>query len=150
MRVKWLIGGLILLALGCGGSNSKKLAPVSGVVMLDGKPLRGAYVQFEPVENDNGPNRAPTTSAGKTDDNGAYSLAAVTGEKGAVVGKHTVRISLPQGLQPQDTNTDARPKRRAAPTEVEKLPARYNGNSELTCDVPPEGRTNANFDLKSR
>jgi hypothetical protein len=148
MRVKWLMGGLILLALGCGGS--KKLAPVSGVVTLDGKPLAGAYVSFEPAENDNGPNKAPTTSAGTTDENGAYSLKAVTGEKGALAGKHTVRISLPTALKPQDPDTDARPRSRAGPTEEEKLPVRYNGKSELTCLVPPEGKTDANFDLKSR
>jgi hypothetical protein len=148
MRAKWLIGGVILLALGCGGS--KTLAPVSGVVTLDGKPLPDAYVAFEPVENNNGPNKAPTTSGGQTDENGAYSLKAVTGEKGALVGSHKVRISIPKVLQPQDSNTDARQRRRAGPTEVEKLPARYNAKSELTCAVPPEGRTNANFDLKSR
>ncbi len=150
MRARWLVGGLVLLALGCG--SSKKLAPVSGVVKLDGKPLAGAAIMFEPVENDNGPNMQPTTSGGKTDDNGAYTLESSTGDKGAIVGKHKVRISVAKVQQPQDPEGggDGRPKPRSGPAMVEKLPARYNSKSDLTCDVPPDGKTDANFDLKSK
>src|SRR5947209_14368837 len=110
MRAHWWMGGLVVLALGCGGS--KKFAPVSGVVKLNGKPLAGATVGFEPEENDNGPNQNPTTSGGKTDDNGAYTLEATTGEKGAVVGKHKVRISLYKTQQ--DSEADDR-RRRSGP-----------------------------------
>ena len=149
MRPHWLVGGLVVLALGCGGS--KKFAPVSGVIKLDGKPLAGAFVGFEPVENDNGPNLQPTTAGGKTDDNGVYTLESVNGEKGALVGKHKVRISLLKMQQPQDPEGgDARPRPRSGPATVEKLPTRYNMKSELTCDVPSDGKTDANFELKSK
>jgi hypothetical protein len=143
MRAQWLVGGLVVLALGCG--QSKKLAPVSGVVKLNGKPLAGAIVGFEPEVNDNGPLQAPTTSGGKTDENGAYTLETTTGEKGALVGKHKVKISLYKTQQ--DPESDSR--KRSGPMQVDKLPTRYNTKSELTIDVPPEGKTDANFDLKS-
>ena len=143
MRAQWWIGGLVLVAVGCG--DAKHMAPVSGIVKLNGKPLAGATISFEPVENDNGPNRNPTSSGGKTDENGSYELETGTGEKGALVGKHRVKISLYK--QQQDPESDAR--HRSGPMQVDKLPARYNLKSELSYDVPPGGTTEANFDLKS-
>jgi hypothetical protein len=114
-------------------------------VKLNGKPLPGATVGFEPEQNDNGPNQNPTTSGGKTDENGAYTLETTKREKGALVGKHKVRISLYKTQQ--DPESDAR--KRSGPMQVDKLPAKYNTKSELTIDVPPGGKTDADFDLKS-
>ena len=57
MRVRWLMllcGALVLVA-GCGG-NTPKLAPVSGVVKVDGKPYANAYVTFQPVGDSGNPN----------------------------------------------------------------------------------------------
>jgi hypothetical protein len=144
MRAHWLIGGLVVLVLGCG--NSRKLAPVSGVVKMDGRPLAGATVGFEPLESDKGPNDNPTTSGAKTDENGAYTLETYNGDRGALVGKHKVKISLYK--QMQDPDSDAR--RRSGPLQVDKVPERYNKKTQLTIDVPPEGKTDANFDLKSK
>jgi hypothetical protein len=131
----WVV--LALLLAGCGGSY--KIAPVSGRVMLDGKPLANALVQFLPAE---GEDKAPRpTSIGTTDAEGRYSLVLNTPQKtkGAVVGKHKVMITL--GAQGSSTET--------TPTFHKQLPQRYNRKTELQADVPAAGREDANFDLKS-
>ena len=84
-----LCAALVAVAAGCGG---EKLAPVSGVVTLDGAPLADASVTFQPVAQ--GGIDAGSGSYAKTDAEGRYTLRTVTGDRrGAVVGKHVVRIS---------------------------------------------------------
>jgi hypothetical protein len=142
MRALWLIALLVVPAFGCG---QDKFAPVSGVVRMDGKPLPGATVSFlpEPVK---GSTEAPVTSSGKTNEKGEYTLRTGTGQDGALVGKHKVTISL---QAPEVVDSDRRPPR-GGPRLADKVPARYNTKSELTCEVPAGGKTDANFDLKSR
>lgn len=126
-----------LLLVGCGGDGGQ-FAPVSGVVRLDSKPLAGASVSFEPVLSDKstyGPG-----SHGITGSDGRFTLRVGTENiDGAMIGKHTVRISL--GDAPKGDPGGAH-------LTKELLPARYNSGSQLTFDVPPNGTTNADFDLK--
>src|SRR5438067_1319638 len=75
------------MALGCGGS---KMAPVSGVVTLNGKPYKDAIVSFQPISTSDNPNPG-RGSDGRTDGDGHYKLMC-EGTDGAVVGKHKVRI----------------------------------------------------------
>src|SRR5437762_12210814 len=126
------------LAAGCGGGA--KIAPVSGVVKLDGKPLANAFVVFQPIAT------AGTTagigSSGSTDANGAYNLTMSDSEQpGAVVGKHRVEINL-------KVVSDDRANPQRPPPKL--LPARYNRQSELQFEVKPGGSSDANFDLKSQ
>lgn len=133
-----LVCALPILAFsGCGeaGPPEPELAPVSGVVTLDGKPLPEATVIFGGV------------SRGITDAEGRYELSR--GEKkGAPMGKQRVVIDkwvLPDGsLYTGDVS----------PLEADAkqlLPSKYSdeGASELTADVPAGGGT-IDFDLKSR
>jgi hypothetical protein len=133
---------LLLPAFGCGSKIEYPVAPVSGRVLLDKRPLANARVHFRPIT----PQGAPE-SYGETDDNGHYTLEVVTNkgnEKGAVVGEHQVYISLP-GYAVENTKNMKRP-----PAEV--LPARYSGSeSKLRFTVPPEGSDKADFlDLTSK
>jgi hypothetical protein len=134
---------LAVPALGCGSSGS--LAPVSGVVTADGKPLVGATVSFlpEPIK---GSTEAPVPSSGKTNDKGEYTLRTAAGQDGALVGRHKVTISL---QAPEIVEGDRR-RPRGGSRLADKIPPRYNTNSELTCVVPEGGKTDANFDLKLR
>jgi hypothetical protein len=141
MRARLMVGFVVLLALGCGG---KKFAPVSGVVKLNGKPLVGATVSFTPFKGEE-EIEAPTSSVGKTNENGEYTLEATTGQHGALVGKHKVAISK---VSQQVGDRDTRPPR-GGWKHADEIPARYSEKTELTCDVPSEGKTDANFDLKS-
>src|SRR5258708_29057010 len=87
MRLRLLPLGLLFCSVGCG----ENLAPVSGKVTLDDKPLPNAMVIFHP--DSNGPNPGPG-SHGKTDDKGEFMLSLMTrGVKGAVPGKHKVSIT---------------------------------------------------------
>lgn len=115
---------------GCGGpADVPDLGEVSGYVKLDGQPVQGAKVTFQPETG------RPSTAF--TDAEGNYELAYSRGESGAKVGKHTVRIST---LVVADDEQPGVP---------EKIPEQYNKKTELTKDV--EGGDNEiNFDLKSK
>jgi hypothetical protein len=126
-----------LATAGCGHSAS--MAPVSGVVTLDGKPLANAHVAFQPVAT-SGAATPGTGSYGITDANGKYELKTFdTDRKGAVIGSHRVEINLK--VAADDGPQIRRPK---------MLPPKYNLQSELKFKVEPGGSNAANFDLKSQ
>lgn len=133
MQMRFAVVGCILFVAGCGTG----VAPVSGKVMLDGKPLANAVVIFSP---DREAGASGPGSQGKTDANGNFSLRLMTKDQaGAVVGKHKVTISLMEG---EDSESSAKPK-----TRTELLAPMYNSHSKLTFDVPSGGTTAANFEL---
>jgi hypothetical protein len=136
MRTRLLLGCLLAVGLGCG---SPKFVPVSGKVTLNGKALPGATVSFEPLGADDSPSSQPG-SVGKTNADGAFTLKAVSGEGGAVPGKHRVRIVVASA----DGDTDQRPARGGA---AKTLPRRYNADSQLTFTVPAKGASDAIFEL---
>jgi hypothetical protein len=139
---------LFLLApLGCG--KGYQVAPVSGRVTLDGKPARNAEVSFVPLADLKVP-----YSVARTDDQGKYTLQLARqeiGTEGAVVGSHRVIISIDR----QNTKMAPMPKSKMAMrdrSEFNKLTAgsEFNGKFVEACTVPPEGKSDANFDLKSK
>ena len=138
-RFAWLtiIGFAGLLVSGCGSGDSYQIVPVSGRVTLDGQPVSGARVLFEPVgegdELDLGPG-----SFGKTDAEGRYTLDTVDRRPGALVGEHQVMISTFE-MAPDLTKMDT--------VRKEEIPARYNAESDLTFDVSAEGTDAADFEL---
>jgi hypothetical protein len=127
----WAAAGFAAAAVGCGGGN---VAPVSGTVHLDGKPLAGAAVTFSP---DTGKDGGVGGSYGKTDGEGRYTLRSVIGDQsGAAVGKHKVSISL---VTTNPENPEA--------AQQDLVPAKYNAKTELTFDVPAGGTSQADFKL---
>ena len=83
MVVRSSVSAAILLSLvGCsGGDDEVELGTVSGVVTLNGKPLKGVFVTFQP--------QGFPPSTGVTDKQGRYELSFQE-ELGAVIGKHEV------------------------------------------------------------
>ena len=159
MRLRWLLAlcGSAALLAGCGGGPD--IAPVSGRVTMDGKPLPNVYVTFQPnpgpdVEN------AGRGSVGVTDDDGRFTLEYEGGRSGAVVGKHIVRITpvQPEDNVPETVDTTetgsidgvvkpARvPRRKIGPTPV-LIPESWNVASRQEFTVPPDGTDQANFDI---
>ncbi|HEV3236975.1 MAG TPA: hypothetical protein VGZ25_08305 [Gemmataceae bacterium] len=137
-RFTWLLL-MLLVPIGCG--KDYKLAPVSGRVMMDSRPLANAEVRFVPTSGQDIPDSVATT-----DDEGHYELHA--GESlGAVVGEHHVMISLDPRKNKRVFMAEGK-MRAGAPGEL--LPSQYNRDSKLTCTVPPEGKKDADFDLKSK
>lgn len=124
-----LLAGLV----GCGGGGAgltdETLIPVSGVVTLDGAPLEGAEIVFEPQG-------AGGMSFASTNAKGEYSLLYNQQQNGAVAGEHVVRIRKIGG---PDTNFDT----------LNMLPEKYGEKSTLTATVGADSKTH-NFDLTSK
>jgi len=127
---------LIFSISGCFGSGGEPipdLASVSGVVTLDGAPLDGAKIIFEPQQvTDNG--RRHTSSA-TTESDGSYTLEYNSEASGATPGTHKVLIIK----MPDDPDQAGE----------QLVPAKYNDKTELTAEVK-EGDNTFNFDLKSK
>jgi hypothetical protein len=90
--------GIVWFALFPGCSAEKfKTAEVTGIVTLEGKPIRGVSLEFEPARTGS---EIPPTAYGSTDADGRYRLTRVGGKggrPGAVIGMNTVRVSTPEG-----------------------------------------------------
>jgi hypothetical protein len=135
MRRFFLLPVLLLLLASCGGPY--KVAPVSGRITLNGNPLDHASLTFQPVAAEGKIDPGPGSGA-FTDAEGRYTLVLVGKEtKGAVVGKHKVRIYL----TPEANVVDKAKKR------IMDLPEKYNAKTTLEYDVPTGGTTSADFDL---
>jgi hypothetical protein len=93
-------------------------------VTLNGQPLENADDTFQPDD-------AKSPSYGRTDKEGRYQLGYKQGVMGAVVGPHTVRITI---------STDVVEN----PPEV---PATYNTQSELRHEVKAGQNDDVNFEL---
>ncbi|HVJ69639.1 MAG TPA: carboxypeptidase-like regulatory domain-containing protein [Caulifigura sp.] len=131
-RTGWFLSGLVMLGL-CGCGRPENIGRVSGQVTLDGAPLEGALVQFEPLAGN-------SPSGGLTDAAGKYSLTYTREIKGAEIGEHRVIITTQNGGDP-----DASP---PIPKSPERLPARYNRKSELRAKVET-GTNMLDFKLES-
>ena len=117
------VGGL--LAGGCGGSGGPELAEVSGIVTLDGRPLEGAGVVFK--------REGARHSVGWTDDAGHFELTYLRDIRGAVVGVHTVKVTM------ADEEAGV----------PESIPARYNRETTLHRTVE-SGSNEFEFTLTSK
>ncbi|TWT47846.1 hypothetical protein Pla111_14710 [Botrimarina hoheduenensis] len=133
---------LFAAAAGCGGDF--QLGEVSGVVSLDGEPLSGASLYFQPQRQGEGLMVGPP-SIGVTDERGHYTLKTSEGSYGAVVGPHKVSISTFESRMVDPKNSD-----RVETVSKERVPARYRAPSELTFTVSPSGSSEADFDLTTR
>ena len=136
---------LIAAAAIQGGCESKPygLAPVAGAVTLDGKPVPGSVVTFQPQGGEGVSKDSPMPgSTGRCDDSGHYELKTIRGEVGAVAGPHTIRIHSPKAKVTGESDAPGAPK--------ELFPPKYNFQTGLTFEVPPEGTDAANFELTSQ
>ncbi len=127
-----LFAAALTMCSGCGGhaKGLPELGQVTGTVTLDGQPLAGARVRFEPQV-------AAAMSNGLTDASGEYELWYTSDVKGAAVGSHLVRIETPPNPDP------------ASGAMPVMLPAKYNTDSTLTADVKA-GKNALNFELTSQ
>jgi hypothetical protein len=133
--------GLVLLA-GCG--DKAKVVPVSGRVTINGKPAAGVSVTFQPIAPAGSAETGPA-AGGKTDGDGRFTLTALSGESGAWVGKHKVLFDQ---FGAAAGELDPRPGRGGSGGSVNKIPFKYNRDSQEAFEVLAEGTTEANFDLK--
>jgi hypothetical protein len=146
MRLRFVaVGGLLAAVVGCSGG---KIVPVSGVVKLDGQPYGNAVVSFQPIGSESNPEPGRGSSA-YTDENGRFVLQTDNAEKGAVVGKHRVRI-MTRGSDMVGQTPGGSPDDVPAGKAVDPIPPEWNALSTVEFDVPPGGTDQANFDIKTR
>lgn len=128
----------LLLAVGMftgcfgGAGDRPDTGKVTGVVTLDGSPLEGATVTFQPAEG--------RPSAGETDSSGKYVLMYSVDVEGAKVGQHTVTISK----EDQKFDGDGE-----LTSSKETVPSKYNQKTELTEKVE-SGENTIDFTLTSK
>jgi hypothetical protein len=127
-----MLCGLLCIA----GCKSEASVPVEGKVTLNNKPLADATVVFSPSRAN-----GPGPFIGITDHDGHFSLGSLGKEQGgAAPGTYMVMITTVKS-DPNAPDT-------AQPTQKEIVPAAFNDGSKRF-DVPPTGRKDANFDIKT-
>ncbi|MCR9293891.1 MAG: DUF4198 domain-containing protein [bacterium] len=133
-----LVCGLLVLIAGCGNSS---IGRVTGTVHLDGQPLEGAVITFYPVTAGAAAQgmRGGGASYGRTDAEGKYELVYNRDEKGAELGEHKVVITTLEEGGGGDYGAGS----------PEKLPKRYNVETELTATVTSGSNTIDFLDLTS-
>lgn len=133
----------MLGVVGCGSGSGHKTVPVSGKITLDGQPLAGANITFQPTASEKAGSAGPG-SAATTDAAGKFVLKTAEAKQrpGAVVGKHTVRIAGAQAQRAPDDDAQR-------PAAKDPVPERYRDGS-LTFEVPAAGTDKADFALQSK
>jgi hypothetical protein len=141
-----VLAAFIVFVIGC-SNEPFQVAPVSGRVTLDGKPVEKASVMFQPVASNGNINPGPGSYA-ITDADGRYTLKLIGLEKpGAAVGVQKVRIA--NFMDPGDT-TDDRPDKKS-PKPIVKIPGWYNRiDAILEFDVRPRSNKDVDFALSSK
>ena len=136
---------VILIGLaGCGGGS--KTSPVSGVVLLDGKPVADATVQFVPQEKGR-------DATGQTDKSGEFAMTTFKSRDGVVPGEYKVVISPPTGVADTKAYTTSEDAMLAAKPQAKidsGFPQKYTrpDQTPLTQSVPTKG--SVRFELKSK
>src|SRR5262245_44763471 len=121
------LGLLLAVLCGCGAADSgPPLVPAEGVVLLDGKPLSGADVMFEPRGSTKG-----QAVFGRTDAAGKFVLRTPDGKRtGAAVGEYHVVVN--KLIRPD--GSDFVPDPNSGPMDTggfrEVLPATYSDNAQ--------------------
>jgi hypothetical protein len=134
-------GAVALLALaGCAPSTSFEYAEVEGKVTLGGKPLSGVKVAFYP---DNEDAQQLPYATGMTDAAGSYTLTAVTGRQGALVGKNRVVVNWPARDRGADPD-------KAQPPPGPSIPVLYTvaGQTPLIVEVKAGPRQTIDLPLQ--
>ncbi|WP_222434821.1 peptidase associated/transthyretin-like domain-containing protein [Blastopirellula retiformator] len=131
-----LTASVAVCFVGCSGNgNTPPLGEVSGHVTLNGAPLDGATVEFDP---ENG-----RPSIGVTDADGNYTLQFRAGASGALVGKHSVRI------RSQRSASGGEGSEAAVAARSETVPSEYNDDTNLSAEVK-SGSNTFDFNLEGK
>jgi len=142
----FLIPAITAIA-GCSDAK-QNYADVRGKVTLNGKPIPGASVEFQPLPSDKGADPGSGSMA-ITDSEGRFSLKSQLDDRsGAIVGKHQVRIFLyTANVAGKELDADSGPAKKKPAAVL--IPIRYGSESELVVEVPASGLSDYHFDLKS-
>ncbi len=124
--------------VGCGDRDGLPRRAVAGSVTLDGQPLDGGRIEFQPVGLEG-------TATGAAIERGLYRIGR---DQGPTPGRYRVNISAPVPTGPSSEPEDANPGR-GQPGATERIPARYNAASTLTVEVKGDAGDPFDFTLDS-
>jgi len=133
-RTVWIATcvGVAMLSIGSGcGKHEVDLGQVSGSVTLDGKPVQGVFILFQPD------GRKPSYSW--IDAGGKFLLKYNAGNSGAVIGRQKVQLRIPAEDEVLDLPTGV--------TGPSSIPPKYLEPFQ-TVEVK-SGKNEFNFDLTS-
>jgi hypothetical protein len=138
----------VFICGGCGaGTKLSGLAPVQGVVTLDGSPLAEANVSFSPTQT-SGEMRA---AAGKTDASGKFTLTTLTANDGVTPGEFIVTVTKFEKFGPapkKEVNeygediTEPHPEKNVLPPKYETIQT-----SDIKITVASSGDKNVQITL---
>ncbi len=135
-----LLSLVMLVAPGCGGgTEGPELGHVEGTVTLDGSPLEGVQVIFQPTDG--------RPAFGTTDALGNFILAYTPTVPGCKVGTNRVLIGHGEG-DAQEDEIEGDNLVQTPGKQPPVIPARYNEQSGIEVDVQP-GENSFRFDLTS-
>lgn len=139
---------LIALA-GCGGSGRPGLVKVTGKVTVDGKPVEGAIVAFQPVTDAKAKFQRP--SSGYTNAAGEFALGTYARDDGAPVGKYKVGVVKKEvmGKLPENFNPEMAGSFNVNYKWITPRDAADPNSSGLTAEVTSSGLKPDTFDLKA-
>jgi hypothetical protein len=132
------LAAIVALA-GCQQNSGPQLAPAGGVVRLNGKPLAGARLIFNPASG--------RPAQGTADKDGRFQLSTMKPNDGAVVGPHRVAVIAPRSTVEAMPGS---PEAAAAAAEVSELPKHYSDpqTSGLEYEVQAGKKNDFAIDLK--
>ena len=144
----------LICLVGCGRGD---LAPVSGIVTVNGQPRENVRVVFAPKATAETSIAGPP-SMGVTDANGRYELTTKEGDAGAVVGDHNVSFNYDDLEHLGDLNAwlgsaesaaeEAEAKAKIAHVKSEiKLRGEISKSSRQVVTVAAGGHDDADFEV---
>jgi hypothetical protein len=122
---------------GCGADDGLGRRAISGTVTVDGQPLGGGAILFEPATAGSG------MQVGGIIRRGVFAIAR---DQGPAPGHYRVRIYASSGTQAPPAK--GRSERTPRPM-VERLPPVYNTRSELRAEVTARGANRFRFELSN-
>lgn len=135
---------MAVLLFGCRPPQEKNVAPVSGTVRLDGESVENVKVLFVSLERNKDGKQGPVAFA-VTDAKGHYTLAHRGGGHGAAVGRNQVWLTTRRIEEKKMADGETE----LVEVSPERIPSKYNTETELVVDVPANGMKNVDFELKS-
>ena len=129
--------GSLLLAAGCGHSAPSH-ARVSGSVHVDGRPISGAVITFEPIEQTGGPKASAVILDGR------YTIESASRLHG---GRYLVRISMLPGELLTEIHSRVND---AFPPPGAEIASNYDSDSNLRCNLSIDQTNELDFEVRLR
>jgi hypothetical protein len=143
-----MLGLVMAIPMGCGPSGGPRppMGKVSGKVSYKGAPVPRGTISFSPVRGEKG-NQSSIGAVGTIGSDGTFELTTFNTGDGAVVGQHTVTISVQDDGAPALKNMPSNPLESVKVAQQQNLiPKIYTDPDKTPLKYTVEPGTN-NFDI---